>query len=70
MSAHTRPLPATDWTLPQGGALAAGLRRVWRAATTRPALAELDDRMLRDIGVTRAEVMAELNRAPWDSGAR
>ena len=70
MSAHTRPFPASAWTLPQGNALADGWRRAWRAVTTRPALAELDDRMLRDIGVTRTEVMAELHRAPWDSGSR
>jgi uncharacterized protein YjiS (DUF1127 family) len=69
MSAHTRPLPALAWRLPHG-TVAAGLRRVWRVATTRHALAQLDDRLLRDIGVSRAEVAAELHRAPWDTGRR
>lgn len=70
MSAHTRPLPSLTWHRPRDGVLTEGLRRAWRAATTRPALAELDDRMLRDIGVTRDQVRAELNRAPWDTGER
>jgi uncharacterized protein YjiS (DUF1127 family) len=70
MSAHTRPLPSFSWQRPRVGALAAGFRRAWRVVTTRQALAELDDRMLRDIGLTRAEVLAELNRAPWDGERR
>ena len=69
MSAHTRPLPALAWRLP-AGTVAAGLRRVWRVATTRHALAQLDDRLLRDIGVSRSEATAELHRAPWDTGRR
>lgn len=66
MSAHTRPLPSLTWQRPRDGVLTEGLRRAWRAVSTRQGLAELDDRMLRDIGVTRAEAHAELNRSPWD----
>ena len=70
MSAHTHPLPSLTWQRPRGGALVEGLRRAWRVVTTRQGLAELDDHMLRDIGVTRAEVLAELHRAPWDRDGR
>ena len=42
--------------------LALGLR----AVVTRRDLALLNQRSLEDIGVTRAEAMAELQRAPWD----
>jgi uncharacterized protein YjiS (DUF1127 family) len=35
----------------------------WR---TRRILAEMDPRLLKDIGVSRAEAQAEARRAPWD----
>jgi len=35
----------------------------WR---TRRMLAEMDPRLLKDIGVSRAEAQAEASRAPWD----
>lgn len=40
------------------------LRRMERARQRRH-LAELDDRLLRDIGVSRAEVEAEISRPFW-----
>jgi uncharacterized protein YjiS (DUF1127 family) len=52
----------------------AGLRGGWlrwlaamlHAIETRRRLAEMDERMLRDIGVTRSEALEEAARAPWD----
>jgi uncharacterized protein YjiS (DUF1127 family) len=35
-------------------------------ARSRRRLTELDDRMLRDIGVSRAEADREADRAAWD----
>jgi len=35
-------------------------------ARSRKALADLDDRMLRDIGLTRAEARSEAARPAWD----
>ncbi|MDG1458839.1 MAG: DUF1127 domain-containing protein [Pseudoprimorskyibacter sp.] len=32
----------------------------------RHQLRKLDDRLLADIGVTRAEALQEVERAPWD----
>ena len=40
-----------------------GLIALWRQ---RRALARLDDRALADIGVTRAEALAEAARPVWD----
>lgn len=38
----------------------------WQArARQRARLADLDERMLRDIGLTRAEAEAEFRKAPW-----
>jgi len=36
---------------------------VWR---TRHILSEMDPRLLKDIGVSRGEALAEVNRAVWD----
>jgi uncharacterized protein YjiS (DUF1127 family) len=42
------------------------LGRMLRAMRTRDELAALDERMLKDIGLSRAEALAEARRAPWD----
>jgi uncharacterized protein YjiS (DUF1127 family) len=50
------------------GLVAAALRlvRLWRhRARDRALLAAFDDRMLRDIGVTRADVTREIDKPFW-----
>ena len=42
------------------------LDQALRAVSTRRYLTEMDDRMLRDIGISRTEAFEEANRAPWD----
>jgi uncharacterized protein YjiS (DUF1127 family) len=45
---------------------AAALLRGWRRrARSRMDLAALDDRMLRDIGITRVDVWREINKPFW-----
>jgi uncharacterized protein YjiS (DUF1127 family) len=45
---------------------AAGIVREWRRRSRdRAQLAMLDDRMLRDIGITRADVWRECNKPFW-----
>jgi uncharacterized protein YjiS (DUF1127 family) len=73
-AAHAAP---TTWRDDVRGAwratwrpLARAANRAWRNAVTRRELAELDDRMLADIGVTRGAVLAEMDRFPWDDGPR
>jgi uncharacterized protein YjiS (DUF1127 family) len=50
--------------------LARAANLAWRNAVTRREMADLDDRMLADIGVTRATVLAEKDRFPWDGRPR
>jgi uncharacterized protein YjiS (DUF1127 family) len=58
--ARRRRRPAAGWL----GWLAA----MMQAIGTRRQLAEMDDRMLKDIGIGRAEARREADRAPWDIG--
>jgi uncharacterized protein YjiS (DUF1127 family) len=56
----------------------AGVRGGWlgwlaamlHAIETRRRLAEMDERMLRDIGITQSQALEEAARAPWDLAAR
>ena len=41
------------------------LAAVWRVVSTRQRLAELDDRMLKDLGVSRAQAQFEISRPVW-----
>jgi uncharacterized protein YjiS (DUF1127 family) len=42
------------------------LAMMWEAWRSRHILAELDPRLLKDIGISRGEAQAEIARAPWD----
>lgn len=53
---RVRPAPRWTW-----------LRDLLRAIETRRYLEEMDARMLKDIGITRAEAQKEAARAPWDT---
>ena len=73
MSAHTCPhgLSASrDGLVPQPRRRVAAwldwLSRCMTAIETRHHLAGMDDRMLKDIGITRAEAEREASRRPWD----
>lgn len=59
--ATTRSHPVRAWTWPRlsGAGLVARVVRLDAAYRQRRALQELDDRMLRDIGITRADVETE-----------
>lgn len=43
-----------------------GLRAMLQAIRTRRQLAGMDDRMLRDIGISRVDALREAERLPWD----
>ncbi|MES2914445.1 MAG: DUF1127 domain-containing protein [Pseudomonadota bacterium] len=43
------------------------IARLATLARTRMGLARLDDHLLRDIGVTRDQAVAEASRTPWDA---
>jgi uncharacterized protein YjiS (DUF1127 family) len=46
------------------------LQRALQAIETRRHLAEMDARMLADIGISRAEALDEAARTPWDLAPR
>ncbi len=48
----------------------AWLAEAMRTVSTRRSLAQMDDRMLKDIGLTRADAQEEASRKPWDLGPR
>ena len=53
-------------TAPAPKAPRLGLRAMFRALQTRRQLAGMDDRMLRDIGISRVDALREADRLPWD----
>jgi uncharacterized protein YjiS (DUF1127 family) len=56
--------------VPSLPSLLSSLAAMLRAVQTRRQLAQMDDRMLRDIGISRADALMEAGRAPWDLGCR
>lgn len=67
MTTHTLPASHTISTSAAHGAnWLDWLRRAFEAIETRRHLAEMDGRMLADIGISRSEAMEEAARAPWD----
>jgi uncharacterized protein YjiS (DUF1127 family) len=48
-----------------GAAVRQRLARAWRNFTARRDLAALDDRMLKDLGISRAQAHFEANRPVW-----
>jgi uncharacterized protein YjiS (DUF1127 family) len=54
--------PAAGWL--------AWLGEAMRTIATRHHLAQMDERMLKDIGISRSEALEEARRAPWDLGPR
>jgi uncharacterized protein YjiS (DUF1127 family) len=42
------------------------IRAVARVLTTRQRLLDMDDRMLADLGISRAQAQFELSRSAWD----
>jgi uncharacterized protein YjiS (DUF1127 family) len=56
-----RSMARTGWT---------ALATMVRAHQTRRMLAEMDDRMLADIGVSRGDASVEAARLAWDTAPR
>jgi uncharacterized protein YjiS (DUF1127 family) len=71
MSGHVLSRPvATCRPRRQKAGWLAWLAAAVRTIVTRRYLAEMDDRMLKDIGVSRGDALFEANRAPWDVAPR
>lgn len=54
----------------QGWGWTEWMRDALRTVGTRRQLAQMEDRMLKDIGISRADALEEANRAPWDLGPK
>jgi len=50
--------------------LTAAIRLALRTHATRQTLPEMPDHLLADIGLTRADAVAEAARLPWDTNPR
>jgi uncharacterized protein YjiS (DUF1127 family) len=73
MPSHSHAAPAAylSWSEELRAAFHALARitsQAWRNAVTRSELAQLDDRMLADIGLTREAALLEADRFPWEMG--
>ncbi|MBK1659506.1 DUF1127 domain-containing protein [Paracraurococcus ruber] len=65
-----RSITSGVWPLAAVATPRPGLRAMWRAMQTRRDLARMDDRMLRDIGISRLDALREADRLPWDLTVR
>jgi len=65
-----RPLLRRRHAGPPAAVWLAWLAEAMRTVTTRRSLARMDDRMLKDIGLTRSDALEEAARKPWDLGPR
>ena len=46
--------------------IAVRLAKAWRVVSTRKHLREMDERMLKDIGISRSQANFEATRPVWD----
>lgn len=62
-----RPAPRAPFSVRQGWT---AFVQMWRTRQTRRMLAEMDSRLLADIGASPADAHMEANRAFWDIESR
>ena len=65
---HASSLPSVQSSATGALGWSALFRRAVTAAETRLRLRDLDEHMLRDIGMTRQDALQEASRAPWYIG--
>ncbi len=70
MSASVTFLPAASRRAPLVRRARAWLRAAMIARHTRRMLAEMDDRLLADIGASRADALYEASRPMWELSLR
>ncbi|PWS37660.1 hypothetical protein DFH01_12655 [Falsiroseomonas bella] len=66
MSGHVLTRPVLRRRQRVSAGWLAWLAAAMHAIESRRRLAEMDDRMLQDIGISRADALEEAARAPWD----
>ncbi len=62
-----QPMRVQPWALPPASSVLSwtAIRTAWRRYRSRQRITELDDHMLKDIGVSYAEAEAEANKPFW-----
>ena len=60
-----RTMPFLAFRTSAGTGMRKAFATMIRVATTRQGLADIDDRMLKDLGVSRAQAQFELQRSVW-----
>jgi uncharacterized protein YjiS (DUF1127 family) len=70
MSGHVLTRPALRRHPRVSAGWLAWLAAAMHAIEGRRRLAEMDERMLKDIGVSRSDALEEAARAPWDLATR
>ncbi|MBV9748959.1 MAG: DUF1127 domain-containing protein [Acetobacteraceae bacterium] len=70
MTARSLPLPIALTPAPLLGRAWALLKAMHQARRTRLLLAEMDERMLADIGIARGDALLEASRPMWDIAPR
>ncbi len=58
-------LPMAGLSARAGAGVSQVLAYVWRVVSTRNGLSDLDDRMLKDLGISRAQAQFEVSRPVW-----
>jgi uncharacterized protein YjiS (DUF1127 family) len=57
--------PISGLSARAGAGLSQAASYVWRVLTTRQGLSDMDDRMLQDLGISRAQAQFEVSRPVW-----
>jgi uncharacterized protein YjiS (DUF1127 family) len=58
-------LPMAGLSARAGAGVSQVFAYVWRVVSTRNGLSDLDDRMLKDLGISRAQAQFEVSRPVW-----
>ncbi len=62
---RTLAFPASRLSARAGAGLSQLFAYAWRVVSTRQGLAEMDDRMLKDLGISRAQAQFEVSKPIW-----
>jgi len=62
---HSLSFPISTLSNRAGRGIAQAAAYAWRVVSTRQGLSDMDDRMLKDLGISRAQAQFEASRPVW-----